>query len=148
MLRRRAYILLCRGRAEDQGKCLESHTWAESGLWQWFLSETCSPVHLPMFVTATPNHYKFLLKFDSAGSSFTILKVKHGSTCVVRILSMFYRFSKRFVSFLYHVGNLLGTISPVHSVLGPSGPPTITMLSSCITTAAWKLLPLLKRELK
>ena len=32
---------------------------------------------------------------------------------VVSIIPVFYRFSKRCVSCLYHVGNLLGTISPV-----------------------------------
>ena len=56
---------------------------AESGLWQSWRSETCSPVHLPMdaTVTPTPNHDKLLLKLDRAGCTSSILKVKHVSTC-------------------------------------------------------------------
>ena len=54
---------------------------------------------------------------------------------VVSIIPVFYRFSKRCVSCLYHIVNLPGTISPLVKLL--SYPPTITMLSSSITTAAW-----------
>ena len=67
---------------------------------------------------------------------------------VVSIIPLFYRFSKRCVSCLYHIVNLLGTISPVVELLLNLAPPTITMLSSCITTAAWSNLSLLKKELK